>query len=211
MPPAVGAVVLTCRAYVARSKTCCMSEAPPRISLFQLALAFNHIAVASFGGGLSAWSREMLVERKKWLSNDEFLSAMTMCRILPGSNQVNLAVFAGTKMRGGAGAVCAVFGLCCVPVLLMLVMGYVYFRFKEVPAVSGFLQGASAAAVALTVAMVIKSGRDCLTGMIPVALFAVTFVVHGLLRWPLMVTLAVIAPICLWWAWPRRRAESGDA
>ncbi|MGB3485784.1 MAG: chromate transporter [Mycobacterium sp.] len=191
-----------------------MSEDVERqpISLLQLGLAFNHIAIASFGGGLSAWSREMLVERKKWLSNDEFLSAMTMCRILPGSNQVNLAVFAGSKMRGGSGAVAAVFGLCCVPVLLMLAMGFVYFRFKEVPAVSGFLHGASAAAVALTVAMVIKSGRDCLKGLVPVALFSAAFVLHGLLRWQLMVTLAVIVPVCLLWAWPRgRRAESGSA
>lgn len=182
-----------------------MPTGVPRISLFELALAFNHIAVASFGGGLSAWSREMLVERKKWLSDDEFLSAMTMCRILPGSNQVNLAVFAGTKMRGGIGAVTAVFGLCCVPVMLMLVMGYAYFRFKEIPAVSGFLHGASAAAVALTVAMVIKAGRSCLTGLVPVALFAAAFVMNGVLRLPLLMTLAVIAPLCLLWAWPRRR------
>jgi chromate transporter len=179
--------------------------AAQRISLWELALAFNHIAIASFGGGLSAWSREMMVERKKWLSDDEFLSAMTMCRILPGSNQVNLAVFAGTKMRGGAGAVAAVFGLCCVPVLLMLVMGYAYFRFKEIPAVSGVLHGASAAAVALTVAMVIKTGRSCLTGVVPAALFAAAFVMNGVLRMPLFVTLACIAPLCLLWAWPRRR------
>ncbi|CAN5845394.1 hypothetical protein BH10ACT9_BH10ACT9_32650 [soil metagenome] len=181
--------------------------AAPRISLPQLGIAFNHIAIASFGGGLSAWSREMLVDRKKWLSDDEFLTAMTMCRILPGSTQVNLAVFAGSKLRGGAGAVTAVLGLCCIPVLLMLVMGFVYFRFKEIPAVGGFLQGASAAAVALTVAMVIKTGRSCLTGPVPIALFAVTFVIHGLFRLPLMSTLAIIAPLCLLWAWPRRRTE----
>ena len=34
------------------------------------------------------------------MGEEEFLSAMTMCRILPGANQVNMAVFAGTKMRG---------------------------------------------------------------------------------------------------------------
>ena len=178
----------------------------------ELGIAFNHIAIASFGGGLSAWSREMLVDRRKWLSDDEFLTAMTMCRILPGSTQVNLAVFAGSKLRGGAGAATAVFGLCCVPVLLMLVMGFVYFRYREIPAVSGFLQGASAAAVALTVAMVVKTGRSCLTGVVPVGLFAVTFVIHGLFRLPLMATLAIIAPVCLLWAWPRRgRAEPEPA
>ena len=91
---------------------------------------------------------------KKWMGENEFLSAMTMCRILPGANQVNMAVFAGTKMRGLPGAVTAVFGLCFVPVILMLVAGFFYFRFKEVPAVKGILHGASTAAVALTLAMV---------------------------------------------------------
>ncbi|WP_099024230.1 chromate transporter [Mycolicibacterium palauense] len=186
-----------------------MSEPQPRVSHLQLALAFNHIAVASFGGGLSAWSREVLVAKKGWIGEEEFLSAMTMCRILPGSNQINLAVFAGTKLRGGSGAIAAILGLVTVPVTLMLVVGYFYFRFKEVPAVNGALHGASAAAVALTVAMVIKTGRVCLTGIIPVAMFAAAFVLSGLLRWPLVVVLALIAPVGVVWAWPRGRTGDG--
>ena len=75
-----------------------------KVSLFELAWTFNHIALASFGGGLSAWSREVLVVEKKWMGEEEFLSAMTMCRILPGANQVNMAVFVGTKMAGIPGA-----------------------------------------------------------------------------------------------------------
>jgi hypothetical protein len=114
-----------------------MSEPVQRVSLFELALTFNHIALASFGGGLSAWSREVIVVEKHWMGEEEFLSAMTMCRILPGANQINMAVFTGTKMRGGPGAVVAVLGLCCVPVLLMLTAAFFYFRFKEVPAVKG--------------------------------------------------------------------------
>ena len=72
-----------------------MSEAPAtksEVSLLELAWTFNHIALASFGGGLSAWSREIIVVEKKWMGEEEFLSAMTMCRILPGANQVNMAV-----------------------------------------------------------------------------------------------------------------------
>lgn len=53
--------------------------------------------------------------------------------------------------------------------------------------------------------MVIKAGRSCLTGLVPVALFAAAFVMNGVLRLPLLMTLAVIAPLCLLWAWPRRR------
>jgi chromate transporter len=178
---------------------------PARVSLFELAWTFNHIALASFGGGLSAWSREVLVVEKEWMGEAEFLSAMTMCRILPGANQVNMAVFAGSKMRGLPGALAAVFGLCLMPVILILVAGFFYFRFKEIPAVKGVLHGASAAAVALTLAMVIQTGKKCLTGPMPVLLFAAAFVLNGILRWPLPVVLGILAPVSLIWAWPKER------
>jgi chromate transport protein ChrA len=42
----------------------------------------------------------VLVVEKQWMGEPEFLSAMTMCRILPGANQVNMAVFWNSKMRG---------------------------------------------------------------------------------------------------------------
>jgi chromate transporter len=188
--------------------TSCMSEieaGPKKVSLIELAWTFNHIALASFGGGLSAWSREVLVVEKEWMGEAEFLSAMTMCRILPGANQVNMAVFAGSKMRGLPGAVAALFGLCLIPVALIMVAGFFYFRFKEMPAVKGVLHGASAAAVALTLAMVIQTGKKCLTGVVPAFLFAAAFFLNGLLRWPLPVVLGILAPISLIWAWPRER------
>src|ERR1044072_1692262 len=97
--------------------TSCMNELEAeseadavKVSLRELALTFNHIALASFGGGLSAWSREVLVVKKKWMGEEEFLSAMTMCRIMPGANQVNMAVFAGSKVRGLPGVLAALFG-----------------------------------------------------------------------------------------------------
>ena len=184
------------------------APAPARVGLVELAWTFNHIALASFGGGLSAWSREILVVEKKWMGESEFLSAMTMCRILPGANQVNMAVFAGTKMRAAPGAIAAVVGLCFLPMVIVLALSFLYFSFKEVPAVKGILHGASAAAVALTLTMVIKTGQKCLTGLVPVALFAAAFVLNGLLRWPLLVTLAIVAPVALLWAWPRRAAKA---
>lgn len=181
-----------------------------KASLLEIALSFNHIALASFGGGLSAWSREVVVVQKQWMSEEEFLSAMTMCRIVPGANQVNLAVFVGTKLKGLLGAIAALIGLCLVPVAIILTLGFVYFTFKEVPAVKGALHGASAAAVALTVAMVIKTGQKCLTSPVAIALFAAAFVLNGLMRWPLLEVLGILAPLSLIWAWPRKRPEAAE-
>jgi chromate transporter len=93
-----------------------------------------------------------------------------------------------------------------IPLVLVLTVSYFYFRFKEIPAVKGVLHGASAAAVALTLAMVIKTGQKCLTSLIPVLLFAASFALNGLMRWPLLATLALLAPLALFWAWPRKAA-----
>ncbi|MFZ4597623.1 MAG: chromate transporter [Terrimicrobiaceae bacterium] len=179
----------------------------PRPTLAELALTFNHIALASFGGGLSAWSREVIVVEKKWMGDEEFLSALTMCRILPGANQVNMAVFVGTKFRGIPGAIAAAFGLTFLPVVIILALGYAYFRYNNVPALQSILKGAAAAAVALTFSMAIKTGQKCLRGAIPLILFAATFYLNGVLRWPLFAVLAMIAPLALVWAWPRKEPQ----
>jgi chromate transporter len=179
------------------------SQGHARPTLAELALTFNHIALASFGGGLSAWSREVIVVEKGWMAEEEFLSAITMCRILPGANQVNLAVFVGAKFRGVPGAIAAVTGLSFVPVLIILGLGYAYFQFHQVPALQSVLRGAAAAAVALTLAMAIKTGRKCLQGVVPLLLFVAIFVMNGLLRWHLLPCLALLAPLSLVWGWPK--------
>jgi chromate transporter len=173
-------------------------------SLWELVLAFNQIALASFGGGLSAWSREIVVVEKKWMHEEEFLSAATMCRILPGANQVNMAVFIGTKFHGIPGAIVAVFGLCAIPVILVLGLAVAYFQFHHVPSLQKILHGAAAAAVALTIAMAVKTGQKCLHELPAILLFLATLMMNGLLRWPLLLTLAILGPLSLAWAWARK-------
>ncbi len=179
-----------------------MSE-ETRPSLLELALTFNKIAIASFGGGLSAWSREVVVVERRWMTEEEFLSALTICRILPGANQVNLAVFVGVKFRGVAGAIAATLGLTFVPVLIVLGMGWFYFTYSKVPALKSVLHGMTAAAVAMTLAMAFKTGKKCLSGPVAVGLFVAIFVLSAILHFPLWASLAICGPLALWWGWPR--------
>src|SRR5258706_15820770 len=108
-------------------------KSDPSPSLWELVLAFNQIALASFGGGLSAWSREIVVVEKKWMHEEEFLSAATMGRILPGANQVNMAVFIGTKLHCISGTIVAGLGLFVVPGIFVLRLVVAYFRFRHFP------------------------------------------------------------------------------
>jgi chromate transporter len=187
-------------------------------SSWEIAVTFNEISLSSFGGGLSAWSREMVVARKKWMNDPEFLSAMTICRILPGANQVNLAVFVGTKLNGIRGAGAALAGLIAMPTLLLMGIAALYAAFQHSHAMQHVLAGFAAAAVAMTLQMVWKTGRTTLTSVVPVLLFALTFVLNGILRWPLWWTLLIAAPLGIGWAWRRahkritaRAAAAGSA
>jgi chromate transporter len=179
-----------------------MSEG--RVSVWRIALTFNRIALSSFGGGLGAWSRKIVVEERGWMDEAEFLTAMTICRVLPGANQINLAVFVGTKLNGVAGAIAGVLGLIAVPALIILSVGALYVAHRHQPGVHAVLHGMTAAAVALSLSMAYKTGRACLTSLPAWALFAAALLGAGILRIPLLMLLAPLAPLAMWWAWPRR-------
>ena len=185
-------------------QTLSMSETL-RVPIWRIALCFNHIALASFGGGLSAWSRQMVVEQQRWMTDEEFLSAMTVCRVLPGANQVNLAVFVGARLRGVPGAIAAIAGLLAAPMLIVLALGAFYIAHRSDPSVQAVLRGMTAAAVALSLSMAYRTGRTCLHSPIAWALFAAALLASTVVRLPLLVVLLVLAPLAMWWAWPRAR------
>jgi chromate transporter len=180
-----------------------MSEYP-QVSVWRIAMSFNHIALASFGGGLSAWSRHIVVEQRRWMTDEEFLSAMTICRVLPGANQVNLAVFVGARLRGALGAIAAITGLLTAPILIVLGFGALYVAHRDDPGVQAALRGMTAAAVAMSFSMAYRSGRAFIRSPIAWALFLAPLLAIAILRLPLLIVLAVLAPPAMWWAWPRR-------
>jgi chromate transporter len=186
------------------------AEAPVAPTVRELALTFSTLAFESFGGGLAAWVQRVVVEEKRWLTEEEYLSASTICGILPGANQVNMAVFVGTRFRGGAGAFAAVGGLLAGPALVALVLGALYLRFRGEAAVRHALSGMSCAAAGLTLSVAWKQGVHVMTAAAPIILAAVTFALSAVLRVPLWLTVAGLAPIGFLWAW-RHRCDGASA
>lgn len=141
------------------------------------------------------WARRMLVEERRWLSDDEFSETLSLCQVLPGPNIVNVAVCVGTRFRGALGALAAFMGLLSAPFAIILVLGALFTHYGEVPAVSSAFRGISAVAAGLIVAMGLKmaASRRLRT---PLAIFAVAaFVGVALVRMPLGVFLLAAAPV----------------
>jgi chromate transporter len=173
------------------------------VTLGALAGGFLKVALASFGGGLSAWSRQVVVEERRWMNDQQFLSALTVCRVLPGPNQVNMAVFIGARLRGIRGALAALAGLIVVPLAIVVGFGLLYFHYHRVPELRSLLSGAVAAATGMALSMGFKVGAPLLHQPDALVLAALAFVAVGLLHWPLVVVVAILGPLAMLWFWPR--------
>jgi chromate transporter len=188
-----------------------MSESPPESlpdkpnvpTLFQLLVAFTLIAVSGFGGVLY-WSRRMMVDKRKWMTAEEFNEAYALCNFLPGPNIVNFAVVFGRQFGGTVGAFLALFGLLAPPVAIVIVLGFLYAHFGDIEALQRMFVGVAAAAAGLTISTSIKMLEPLLRERLGVPhLIAIsTFVGVGVLRWPIYWVLGVLVPVSIaltWW------------
>ncbi len=165
-------------------------SAPSRpASTGELFFTFNRLALQGFGGVLAVAQRE-LVERKGWLTRDEFVEMLSLSQVLPGPNVVNLALMFGDRFFGLRGAAAAVGGMLLVPLFIVLALTAAYSEFSRFAVVSGALRGMGAVAAGLIIATAARLLRTLGTNRLglplAIAFAALTFVAVGLLRWPLI-------------------------
>src|SRR5215470_8753914 len=106
-----------------------MSEspgAPARVSLGSIFWTFLVIGATSFGGGMVAYLREMLVSRRRWLDDDDFVVALEIGQTLPGLNSTNISIIVGDSLRGAPGAVAACVGVILPGTIVLLAFGILY-------------------------------------------------------------------------------------
>lgn len=175
-------------------------------SLSEIFLCFTWLAVQSVGGAAPIAQRE-LVERKRWLTPQEFLDDWTVAQIMPGPNVVNLALILGDRHFGLPGAAAALAGMTAVPLLFILAIAIVYTHYASYPVVESALRGMGAVAAGL----IIGTGLKLLAMLkrnpigLPAAMIFVclTFVLIALLQWPLVAVLLGVGVTATLWAWAR--------
>ena len=170
------------------------AAAPPGpTSPGDLFFTFNRLALQGFGGVLAVAQRE-LVERKGWLSREEFVEMLALSQVLPGPNVVNLGLMLGDRFFGLKGALAAVTGMLAVPLVIVLVLTAAYAEFSRLAVVSGALRGMGTVAAGLIIATAIKLmttlGSNRLGPPLAAAFAVFTFVTIVWLRWPLLWVVA---------------------
>jgi chromate transporter len=166
--------------------------------------SFSWLALQGFGGVVAVVQRE-LVEKKQWLTREEFVEDWAVAQILPGPNVVNLSLMIGDRYFGLAGAMLALSGMLFFPLLVALFLMLLYSGVAEQPHIQGALRGMGA----VTAGLITATGIKLLPALRlnPVGqkrcwlLAAITFVAIGLLHIALAWVLLALGSVGCWWAY----------
>jgi chromate transporter len=168
--------------------------------------SFTWLALQGFGGVLAVVQRE-LVDKKGWLTREEFVEDWAVAQILPGPNVVNLCLMIGDRYFGLRGALFALAGVLTFPMLLVLTLAALFSGVADMPQAQGALKGMGAVAAGLITATGLKLipalKKNVMGVPVNIGYSAMTFIAIALLKIPLVWVLLVVGCSACGWAYHR--------
>ena len=181
-------------------------ERPRPESLTDLFVSFTLLALQGFGGVLAIVQRE-LVEKKRWMTREEFIEDWAVAQIMPGPNVVNLSLMVGGRYFGLKGAMAALAGMLTAPLVIVLMLALLYAQFSGHPGVGGALRGMGTVAAGLIVATGLRLAgalqKNVLGLRLCAVLGALCFVAVAWLRLPLAYVLLGLGSVACTLAYRR--------
>ena len=146
-------------------------------ALAELFLSMMKIGFFTFGGGyamIGLLDREF-VEKKKWISNDEFTDLVVIAESTPGPIAINCATYIGYKKEKILGAVAATLGMCIPSFAVIYLISLFFDRFLSIGWVASAFKGIQVCVVYLIFSAGIKMFKKIKKTPFNIAVMAVTF------------------------------------
>lgn len=163
---------------------------------------FAKLGLLSFGGPAAqiALMHRLIVEERRWLDEKQFLNALSFCMLLPGPEAMQLATYAGWRLRGVPGGVIAglLFVLPGATVVLALAIVYVYLG--DTPMISAGFLGIKSAVLVIVLQALLRLSQRALRGPLHRALASMAFVSLFFLQLPFPLIILIAAAIGAWHA-----------
>ena len=144
-------------------------------SYWNLFWTFVKVSAFTIGGGMAmvAVVRDILVVKRKWMTDDEFMDILAISQTLPGLMAVNTAIFIGYRLLGTKGSIVATLGSILPPFIIILAIAMLFTGYQDNEIVMAIFKGIRPAVVALiavpTIQMAIRQKLNWFTGAIAVA------------------------------------------
>src|SRR5512144_1514963 len=166
-------------------------RAAPQVSMREIFGYLLRLGWLAFGGpvGQIGLMHLDVVERRKWLDEEEFLRALNFSHVLPGPEALQLAIYIGYKKGGLLAGVLAGVLFILPGYVTLTALAWIYLRFGKSPQVLGALWGFRPVGLALLVAALFRISRAALKGVFPILLALASFVAFYVLRMPFLVVL----------------------
>lgn len=134
--------------------------------LWEIFCVFFKIGLFTIGGGYAMLPiiQKEVVESKGWMTDEEFLDAISLTNSLPGPLATNSATFVGYRVADVPGAVAAVLGAATPSVVIILLVAMVFTNIIEYPLVQNIFNGVRPAVVALIFYAVVKLAKSAKVG-----------------------------------------------
>ncbi len=122
------------------------------------------IGVLSFGGPTAqiALMHRVIVDEKKWLSEQQFLNALSFCMLLPGPEAMQLATYAGWRLHGLKGGLAAGLLFVLPGAFVVLALSMIYAAFGNVPVIEAIFFGIKAAVLVIVIEALLKISKRAL-------------------------------------------------
>jgi chromate transporter len=155
----------------------------------------------NFGGpaGQIAIMHRELVERKRWVSESQYLRTLNFCMLLPGPEAQQVATYIGWRLHGTLGGIVAGSFFVIPSIFVLLLLSYLAVAHSDVPAINGLLYGVQPVVIAIVVEAVLRIGKRTINHWVLVTFAVLAFIALYFLSvpFPLVVLAAAIAGLLL--------------
>jgi len=155
----------------------------------------------NFGGpaGQIAIMHRELVERKRWVSEGQYLRTLNFCMLLPGPEAQQVATYIGWRLHGTLGGIVAGSFFVLPSIFVLLLLSWLAVAHSDVPAITGLLYGVQPVVIAIVAEAVMRIGKRALGHAALVAFAVLAFVALFFLSvpFPLVVLAAAIGGVVL--------------
>jgi len=153
------------------------------------------IGLLSFGGpaGQIALMHREIIDRRKWVEEKDYLTALNFCMLLPGPEAMQLATWVGWKLHGAKGGLAAGLLFVLPGAFVVLALSMIYGAFGSVPMVSAALLGIKAAVLAIVIEALLRISRRALKTKLDWITAAAAFLALFCFNLPFPLVIAVAA------------------
>lgn len=173
------------------------SEQPRLVSFVEIAKTFLHIGLVSYSLAALGEAKKTFVDKKNWMTDEEYLNGLALSQLLPGAPAVNLNTYIGYFMRGFPGALVASIFFVIPCFLLMVLLAHLYLTYNDVPLVSSLFKGVGALVVGLVLNTILDLWKKGVNTPQLTVLAAGGFVLVYLLKVNILTLLLVAGVVSL--------------